>query len=111
MHGSFQNRMAERSTQPKPEVGMGCTEIMYSDRHAGTITDVADNGRAFWFRRDRAIRTDSWGMSDVQEYRYERDPEAREVKVTLRKDGTWRVSGDGTVIAVGYRAEHYDYSF
>ena len=40
-YGSIQNRISERSLQPIPEVGMGATLIMYSDRHAFTVLEVS----------------------------------------------------------------------
>ena len=39
-YGSIQNRIAERNTGPKPEVGMGATECGYTDRHPYEIIEV-----------------------------------------------------------------------
>jgi hypothetical protein len=116
-YGSLLNAIADRSVigAPTPEPGMGATELLWTDRHAGTITWVSANGKRLRWRRDKAIRTDSYGMSDVQSYRYEPDPNAVEVEFTLRKNGRWiqkgsPMRGSGSLM-LGTRREYYDYSF
>lgn len=108
-YGSLQNLIQGNSKQAEPKVGDGCTEICYTDRHAGTITWVSASGKSFRFKRDIATRKDGLGMSDAQQYTYEPDPNASEHTARLHKDGKYR-SG-GTVVGVGYRQEYYDYSF
>lgn len=95
--------------QSKPFVGYGCTVILYSDRHAATITRVSSSGKSFWYRRDKATRIDDNGMSDCQTYKYESNPDSSEVQVRMTKKG-WKDS-NGHIIHVGYRREYYDYSF
>ncbi len=95
--------------QPTPEVGMGVTVLMWTDRHAGTITRVDPKGRKFWFREDTAIRTDSYGMSDCQSYRYEPNPSAPEELAVLKKNGAWR-TGRGQM-RLGDRRAYHDFSF
>lgn len=36
----------------RPEVGLGATLIMHSDRHAYTITRISPSGKTFWMRQD-----------------------------------------------------------
>lgn len=96
-----------------PEVGMGVTELCWSDRHAYTVVWMAGNKR-IGVQRDRAIRIDTNGMSDAQRYRYERDEKAPVVVLSLRKDGHWRRVGESAssnVFMVGQREEYHDYSF
>ena len=93
-----------------PEVGMGCTELQYSDCHAGTIVSVSSSGKSFTYRRDSAHRTDKNGMSESQTYVYSPSPEAPLHTARLHKDGCFYTAGR-TRIAVGYRKEYYDYSF
>lgn len=114
-YGSLINMVQDRATQAAPEVGMGATELLWTDRHAGTITYVSPSGKMLKWRRDKAIRTDSHGMSDCQSYRYEPNPDAAEYTYTLRKDGRWvrkgaPMRGSGSLL-IGSRSEHYDYSF
>ena len=39
-HGSLNNLLYSRSASPEPEVGMGATEICWTDRHPYTIISV-----------------------------------------------------------------------
>jgi hypothetical protein len=113
MQGNLINRLQERTIQPTPEVGMGATLLMYSDRQAGTI--VSAGPKTLVWQRDKATRTDSNGMSDAQGYRYEPDPDGVTRTFTLRQTGQWVQQGEsakgGTKLGLGYRDEHYDYSF
>lgn len=117
---SLINRLIESSKNPEPEVGMGATVIMWTDRKAVTITEVinyksgpkAGTVRAVKTRPCRAIRTDENGMSDAQSYRYEEMPDAPEATWTRRQDGSFRPVGEQyRVLAIGFRDEYYDYSF
>ena len=114
-YGSLFNGLMANSKQPAPEVGMGATMLMWSDRHAATILEVTDNGKSLTVQRDKAIRTDEHGMSDSQSYRYESDPEGAVHTFTLRKNGRWVRKGepirDGMGLIVGHRQEYYDFSF
>lgn len=118
MFGNLTNRVMEGSKQPVPEVGMGATECMWSDRHAYTIIAVYGKGdkvTTITVQRDKAVRTDKNGMSDSQSYTYTPDPDGETKTVTLRKNGKWITKGEplknGTGWLIGHRDEHYDYSF
>jgi hypothetical protein len=92
-------------------VGVGVTEIMWTDRRAGTIIEVKRNGRTLVVQYDEAIRTDANGMSDAQSYRFERNTDAATREFTLRKDGTYRVKGGSGRLILGVRDAYHDYSF
>jgi len=110
--GGFTNRMLERVRQPAPVVGMGATQIMYSDRHAFTVIAVAPSGKTAIVQRDVAMRADSNGVCDAQSYTYTPDPNGATRKISLRKDGCWREVGqNGGSYLLGVRDEHYDYGF
>ena len=105
-----------------PQVGMGVTELMYSDAHAYTITAVDENGKWFKCTLDHAYRdeelTDKEWPHRKQVYKYETNPLAGEVKVTLRKDGRWRKAGQSSTgsmarchFILNIRAKYYDYCF
>lgn len=89
MFGNLSNRMMERSKQVEPKVGIGCTECMFSDRHAYTIIDVSLNGKKIVVQEDIATRIDKNGMSESQTYDYTPNPNGKTVIVTLRKNGRW----------------------
>jgi hypothetical protein len=110
-YGSLTNRLAENTKSPKPEVGMGVTFMMYSDRHAGTIVEVL-SPKKIMVQFDKAVRTDSNGFSENQSYKFEPQPTSAKILVTLRKDGRWHEGTklDGTVVVLGRREEHYDFS-
>ena len=93
--------------QPKPEVGMGATILMWTDRHACTIVKVTRT--QVHVQEDKAIRTDNLGMSDFQSYRYERNPEAGVLIFRLRKNGAYK--GPGGQLRIGQRDAYHDYSF
>jgi len=96
----------------EPQVGMGATELCYTDRHALTVVEVCSPKR-IKVQYDRAIRADKNGMSDGQSYLYERDLEASVITLSLRKDGHWRKVGStsGHVFMLGARRAYHDYSF
>jgi hypothetical protein len=112
--GSLINNIWGDSQQPTPEVGMGATVLMWTDRTACTIVEVV-NDKTIVVTADKATRTDDWGMSDAQSYLYETQPDGHRVTYTLRKNGAWIAQGqsmkNGNRLAIGIRNTYYDYSF
>jgi len=94
-----------------PEVGMGCTECLYSDSHAGTISRISPSGKTVWFKRNIAKVVKGSCHDGSAEYEYSEDENAYETKATLRKNGQFRVSGTNSFLAIGHRREYYDPSF
>lgn len=122
---SFHNERYGRMTQgaPDPEVGMGATLLSATDRHAATVTEWDPKTGILAVQRDHAIRTDGNGMSDMQEYRFERNPSGPVEHFRRGKDGRWtpvrwnpatrrwnKTGGTGGIL-VGQRLEYYDFSF
>jgi len=106
--GSVVNAISARSlgTAP-PVVGEGCTELCWTDRHAGTVTWVSESGKSFRYRLDKAVRVDHNGMSECQDYRYEPgNGEERTARLTKRG---W--ASNGTRLVTGYRETYHDFSF
>ena len=95
----------------KPEVGMGCTECLFSDSHAATITKISPSGKTIWYRRDIAKVISGSCQDGSAEYEYKFDEKGYDYKATLRKDGRYRATGTNFYIAVGVRREYYDPSF
>lgn len=102
--------MSGTKGQPTPVVGMGVTLLHWTDRSAGTITRVSASGKTLWFKEDTAERVDTNGMSESQDYKFTPNPDARERRASLRKNGEWR-EVNGSRLALGYRSAYYDYSF
>ena len=111
--GNIISNIMANSQSPVPVVGMGCTELWFSDRKACTIVEVVSPKRIV-VQRDIATRIDSNGMCDQQEYSYQPNPEATKIIVTRRKNGRWVRMGDcsecGRAYALNVRREFYDYS-
>ena len=116
MSGSLINMLQAGSKSPDMVVaGMGATMLLWTDRHAATVTTVYSQKR-IGVTRDKAIRVDKYNMTDSgQRYEYVLDPTAPEQVYTLRKNGRWVGEGEtmkgGSKLAVGYKDEYYDYSF
>lgn len=113
------NQILAASTNgaPQPEVGMGATLLMWSDRHPYTIVGIerfktgarAGQVKAVLAQADTSQRVDSNGMSDAQTYVFLPNANAPVTRFVLRKSG--RFEGAGGTLAVGYRDRHYDFSF
>lgn len=117
--GSLINLIQSKSsTVTIPEVSMGATLLMHSDRYAYTIHKVSKSKKAIWASRDETKRIDNLGMTDSgQEYTYtnnNQDKPGQWDKFTLRKDNCFHGEGTsmrGSGLKIGYRDEYYDFSF
>ncbi len=70
--GSLINYLQGNTANNAPVVGEGATYLSWSDRHAYTVVSVSEDGLTCEIVRDNAIRVDSRGMSDAQNYTYQR---------------------------------------
>jgi hypothetical protein len=95
----------------QPYVGMGATIQYWSDRHAATIIQITHDGKRLVLQEDNCIRTDNHGVSEMQEYRYERNPQGTIHLATLRKDGRYRITKTQILVALDVRNRYYDFSF
>ena len=102
-----------------PEVGKGATILHWSDRSAYFVNFVSADGKKVTLERAKAVRTDGNGMSESQQYKYERDETAQIVTIVFRH-GKWREVSTGwdgktnynpVCIIFGTMQEYYDYSF
>lgn len=119
--------MSGTKGQPKPEVGMGATILAYTDRYAGTIIDVKEinGGWDIVIQEDKAKRTDSNGMSEMQTYEYSPDPKAPTYNYrfeSAKPEKGWRptyTKANGRVcfiqggngLRIGERRKYNDFSF
>ena len=91
-YGNISNRVDENKMYCKEiEVGTYATEYMWSDRHAYEVVEVIDQNHVF-IRRLKSIRTDNYGMSDAQSYRYESDLSRPVEEIKKTKSGWHRVN-------------------
>jgi hypothetical protein len=105
--------MKKKSTisNPKPEIGMGVTWSVGSDRYPGTIVEIYHNDKRIVIQEDIAIRTDDNGMSESQTYKFETNPSGTIYHASLRKDGRWKLMGTKQSVSLGIRGKYYDFSF
>ena len=111
MQGSLQNRLAEHSEQITPQIGMGITEYMWSDRNVGTIVGISKTGKTIEFTYDTATRIDDNGYYGRQEYKYETNLDGTVYKARQNKKGQWKIINGTSTIGIGFRSYHYDVSF
>ena len=109
-YGSLQNRLYERTRSSEPKVGMGATEILWSDRRAYEVIAVKDE-RHCTVRKLRAV---NMAVYPEQEYRLESDECLWTKELFRTKEGKWvsRIGRqyDGNFI-LGWADEYEDPSF
>jgi hypothetical protein len=114
MTGSFYNNLMAKVQGPTPELGMGVTELCWSDRNPYTIIGIV-NEKTLIVQADDYVRTDNYGMSDAQDYTYIQNPNNRTATITLRKNGSWVTQGSttksGTHWFIGKRQKYHDFTF
>lgn len=93
---------------PGPRVGQPCTIAYYSDRVAATVVAVSKGGSKVTVREDKSHRIDDNGMSELQSYWHDRDPEGQ-THVFFRRKGGYRT--DGIRLWLGTRSAYHDYGF
>lgn len=115
--------------QVRPEVGMGVTELGWSDRHPWEIIEVVSD-RKIKLRSMTATRDPEWkpevvagGFSghcvnnNEQRWKIEPNPEGKVKFATLRKNGKWIWVGEPAVgscaagLRLGEARYFYDYNF
>ena len=111
-YGSVNNRLAENARNPKPEIGMGVTEYLWSDRHAYEIIAIKDD-RHITIRR-MGCRCIDYFAGDWEVFS---DPTQQQVKnLFLTKKGQWRERYGNrrlgsTIFGLGVAREYEDPSF
>lgn len=109
-YGSLQNRILERTIPAKPEIGMGVTEIYYSDRRAYEVVEIIDD-RHIKVRRMLA-KCNDWFAGD---WEVSSDPDGMVLLLFLTKKGVWRQrigrALDSNIFFVGKAEEYVDPSF
>ena len=97
----------------RPEVGMGATEVFWSDKRPCTIVEVFSD-RCIMVRRCAVSKTPGSEPYD-QQWDIREVPSNPLFKVTLRNNGRWVVVGkskdSGSYFYIGERRMYYDYSF
>lgn len=74
-----------------PVVGQGATRLSWSDRHAYEVMSVSKDGKCVIIQQYIPERNDPYGMSDCQEYKYE------------------KLDGNDTIVIWRYNAWYIEY--
>ena len=110
-YGSVQNRIAERTKAPEPEVGMGVTAMYWSDREAYEVIAIKDD-RHITVRR-MGYKCLDWYGGDWEVFP---DPNGHTINLYKTNKEQWRErigkNGLGDIIYVlGVAREYRDPSF
>lgn len=108
-----------RLTKDNVEVGMGVTQILWTDSHAYTVIKVSASKNVITLQRDKAIRITkpefvTGGFSGIctnnNEIQYNIAPDSNGhiVRVTAKKNGEFHSYKNPIIIG---RHEQYDYNF
>lgn len=92
------------------KVGDGATRHLGSDSQAWTVIQIV-NSKTVWVQRDLAVMASRSLLSENQQWALSRNTEGMKVKITLRKDGFWRIAGLRNTLAhftIGERSEYRD---
>jgi hypothetical protein len=113
--GSVINKIMEESRDRPPEVGMGVTRILWSDRQAWSVVEVYPEGKKIRVRQDRAVVMSGSAFDGSAVYRFLPQEDGREAVLTLRSNGKWVQRGEpmrgGCGWLIGVREEYVDPSF
>ena len=118
--GSLVNMVTGGAKQGKePEVGMGATICMWSDRNPATVAQVlrfktgkrAGEIKGVTIKADRAILVSGNEGDGSASYRYERDDAAPEATYLKNSRGQYQRKGGGDFLALGRRERYYDPHF
>jgi len=81
--GSFFNHLMSNSPA-LPNVKVGATKLHWTDRTAYFVLSVSEDKKQCKIQRAKAIRADKSGMSECQDYRYEKDPNNPVIELVYR---------------------------
>lgn len=113
MYGSLQNRLQERMVQPMPEIGMGATELLYTDRNAYEVIAVKDARHCTVREYDCKLKEGSDWLD--QDYEFISNPKNRTANLFLTKKGRWVQRYDngyyGNYFRLGVADQYRDPSF
>jgi hypothetical protein len=95
----------------EPEIGMGATVQLWSDRHACTIVQITHGGKRLVIQQDDNQQVPDPNRPGQTILQYSPNPTGQLYYVTKRKDGTFRLMKSKTRVFIGTRNEYYDPSF
>jgi hypothetical protein len=113
--GSLVNHILSNTIDSNPQVGMGATEFLWTDRRPWRVVEVVKENKEVKIAYINAVRIDKNGMSEEQEYDYSNHSDHT---ITLvRRGNSWRTWNElhqqwcKMNIKFGYAEQYYDFSF
>lgn len=97
----------------RPEVGMGATEMCWTDRNPWTVVVVYSENKCMLQRDKVKAKEGDWQMGH-QQWDIEPDPDGVTTIVTRRRNGKWHSVNKpmtSTGFILGERRHYYDWSF
>lgn len=121
-YGSVENRIEEMAKSPIPEVGMGVTESLWSDRHAWYISEITktnSKGEAVELLLVKAKTKcldyygGDWEVFPFEQAEKDRTCIIKRTRATKTGHRFWTCNGrvDSTKFILGKADEYYDPSF
>lgn len=106
LYGNLINRLMEGKQDIIPEVGMGATQLSWSDRDPYTIIEIISKNK-IRVQEDRAKHT---GEPYTQDWEITQNPEGT-IKTLIQTKNGWKVLGSSTRFIIGVRDKYFDYEF
>lgn len=107
MYGNLTNRLMEGPQDIIPEVGMGATQLSYSDRDPYTIIEIISKNKI----KVQADDAENVGESCYnQNWKITPNKEGQ-IKTLVKTTKGWKVLKGSTRFILGVRDKYFDYEF
>ena len=106
-YGNLTNRLMEGKQDIIPEIGMGATELCYSDRNPYTIIEIINPNKII-VQEDDAVNVGK--VCYDQDWKITPNPNGQKFTLINTKKG-WKVLKGETRFIIGKRDKYYDYEF
>lgn len=106
LYGNLTNRFMEGKQDIIPEVGMGATELSWSDRNPYTIIEIISKNKIKVQRDDAKLI----GEPYTQDWEITPNPNG-EIETLIQTKKGWKVLKGCTRFIIGRREKYFDYEF
>ena len=106
LYGNLTNRFIECKQEIVPKVGMGATELSWSDRNPYTIIEVISKNK-IKVQEDKATHI---GEPLTQSWQITPDPKGK-IETLIQTKRGWKILKGCTRFIIGPREKYFDYEF
>ena len=106
LYGNLNNRLLEGKQDIVVKVGMGATELSYSDRNPYTVIEVISKNKI----RVQEDKAEHVGEPYTQNWKITPDKNGQ-VKTLINTKKGWKVLKGSTRFILGMRDKYFDYEF